>query len=104
MWGPQLPIDVPVIVQVTAVFARPARPRRTYTLKGVVRPYPYPWTSERIPYVGRPDWDQVGKAGVDVLVQAGILVDDPLVVDGGTPRWYAAEGELPGVELRVWSA
>lgn len=103
-WDGRPTIAVPVIAQVTAVFERPREPRTTYTLKGVERPYPFAWTSGRVQFVGRPDWDQVGKAAVDVLVHAGILLDDPLVTDGGTPRWYAAEGEGPCVEVRLWHA
>lgn len=103
-WAGQDPITGPVVAQVVAVFQRPKAPRRRYTLGGVERPYPYPWTSDRVPYVGTPDWDQVGKAGVDVLVKAGILLDDPLVVDASTPRWYTAVGESPSVEVRLWAA
>lgn len=103
-WAGREPIALPVVAQVVAVFQRPRSPRRTYTLRGVERPYPYAWTDARVPFVGRPDWDQVGKAGVDVLVQAGILLDDPLVVDATTPRWYTAVGESPCVEVRLWAA
>jgi Holliday junction resolvase RusA-like endonuclease len=103
-WAGRDPIAVPVVAQVVALFQRPQKPRLTFTLRGVERPYPYPWTDGRVPFVGRPDWDQVGKAGVDVLVQAGILLDDPLVVDATTPRWYTAVGESPCVEVRLWTA
>lgn len=98
-------IDQPVIAGVCAVFPRPQSPRKTYRLRGVDRPYPAPWTSDRVPFVGRPDHDQVVKAGVDVLVQGGLLVDDPLVVGyvGGISRWYAAVGEEPHVHLTLWS-
>lgn len=99
------PIDKPVLAHVVAVFPRPQQPRKSYRLKGVDRPYPVPWTSGRVLFVGRPDHDQVVKAGVDVLVQGGLLVDDPLVVGyvGGPSRFYAAEGEEAHVELSLWS-
>lgn len=100
------PITEPVIAGVVAVFRRPQGDKRRYTMKGIERAYPYPWTDERVPFVGRPDADQVEKAGVDVLVRAGLLLDDPLVVGraGGISRWYAAVGEDPHVEVRLWRA
>lgn len=96
----------PVIAGVVAVFRRPRTPRKNYQLKKVVRPYPFEWTEGRVGFVGRPDHDQVVKAGVDVMVQAGILCDDPLVVGyaPGISRWYAAIGEEPHLEVRLWSA
>lgn len=99
------PIAVPVFAQVVAVFARPQAKRTKYKLGGVERPYPFPWTQQRVGFVGRPDHDQVWKAGLDVLVQSGLLLDDPLVVgDHGSTRWYAASGELPHVEVTLWEA
>lgn len=96
------PIDYPICAQVVAVFARPKGRKTRYTLGGVERPYPWAWTSDRVRFIGTPDADQVQKAGVDVLVQAGILLDDSLVEPIGTPRWYAAEGEEPRTEVRFW--
>lgn len=99
------PIAVPVFAQVVAVFARPQTKRTKYKLGGVERPYPFPWTQQRVGFVGRPDHDQVWKAGLDVLVQSGLLLDDPLVVgDHGSTRWYAASGEPPHVEVTLWEA
>lgn len=104
-WGRRPTLVCPVVVQVVAVFQRSRRPRKTFDLKGETHPYPYPWTSGRVPYVGRPDFDQVWKAAVDVCVHAEILRDDPLVVrDAGSDRVYAAEGEEPCVEVRLWRA
>lgn len=104
LWRGREPLRVPVVAEVVAVFTRPKARRRTCTAKGVELPYPWPWDAGRIPYIGTPDWDQVGKAGVDVMVQAGILADDPLVVDAHTPRFYAAKGEGPSVTVRLWGA
>lgn len=100
------PLTCPVIVGVTAVFIRPQSARRSFRMKGKDRPYPFRWVEGRVPFVGTPDHDQVVKAAVDVCVQAGVLLDDPLVVGyaGGTSRWYAAIGELPHVEVRLWAA
>lgn len=105
-WADRRTLTGPVLASVTAVFQRPQEPRKTYRLHGVDHPYPYDWTDERIPFVGTPDQDQVWKAGLDVMVQAGILSDDRLVVgDGGySRRWYTAVGEQPSVEVRLWDA
>ncbi len=98
-------IELPVFADVRAMFPRPQSPRKTYTLNKVTRPYPYPWHSGRVVYVGKPDDDQVRKAAIDVCVQAGLLLDDVLVVGpAGSGRWYAAEGEDPCVEVRLWRA
>lgn len=96
----------PVIVGVVAVFSRPKGKKKAFTMKGTERPYPFAWNNERVPFVGTPDHDQVVKAAVDVCVQGGILLDDPLVVGyaGGTSRFYAAIGEAPHVEVRLWRA
>jgi hypothetical protein len=105
-WLGRPTLHSPVLASVTAIFHRPLKPRETYRLNGKDHPYPYDWTPERIPFVGTPDQDQVWKAGLDVLVQAGILFDDRLVVGdaGKSRRWYAAEGEQPCVEVRLWKA
>lgn len=99
-------IVAPVIAGVTAVFPRPKSPRTSYTLDGVTRPYPFPWHPGRVEYIGDPDHDQVTKAAIDVCKQAGLLGDDTLVVGyaGGESRFYAAEGESPCVEVRLWHA
>lgn len=98
-------LRVPVLARVTAVFRRPQGKKTTHTLDGVEEAYPYEWVPERVPFVGKPDHDQVWKAALDVCVQAQLLVDDRLVVgDKGSRRWYAAEGEDPCVEVRLWRA
>lgn len=98
------PITTAVRARVVAVFQRPLEPRLTHTCKGLTLPYPYEWTDERVGFVGKPDWDQVYKAATDVLVHAGILLDDELVVGPfGGGRWYAAEGEGPCVEVSLWT-
>lgn len=96
----------PVLVDVQAIFKRPKHPRTDYVLDGVTRPYPYPWTAGRVGFIGDPDHDQVTKAAVDVVKQAGLLGDDTLVVGyaGGPSRWYAAVGESAHVEVRLWAA
>lgn len=98
--GVREPLADPAFVRVTAVFPRPAKPRRTYTVRGETRPYR--WSDGRVPFVGRPDVDQIEKAALDVLVQAGILLDDQLVVETRCERWYAAPGEEPAVIVRLY--
>ena len=104
-WRGRAPIHAPVLPRIVAVFERPKKPRLTYTIGGVERPYPWEWTPDRVPFIGTPDWDQVGKAAIDVVKQAGILVDDPLLVGvAHMERWYAAEGERPSVTIELFAA
>jgi Holliday junction resolvase RusA-like endonuclease len=99
------PIDLPVRARVDVVFRRPATPRRTHLVREVELPYPYEWTDGRVGFVGTPDWDQVYKAATDVLVHAGILLDDRLIRGPhGGDRWYAARAEGPCVEVSLWTA
>lgn len=102
MWRGKRALYEPVFVQVTGVFSRPERGRDTYTLDHVERPYPWRWTVERVPFIGRPDADQIQKAALDVLVRARVLVDDTIVEPAGTPRYYAAADEEPRTEVRIW--
>ena len=104
-WGCRATLTVPVLVSVVAVFSRPKSKKRHYTVDGHAYPYPWPWDAGRVPYVGTPDWDQIGKAGVDVVKQSGILADDPLVVGVCAPfeRWYAAVGERPSVTVTLFA-
>jgi Holliday junction resolvase RusA-like endonuclease len=103
-WRAQPPIVVPVVVAVEAVHLRPPRPK-PWTLDGKRYPYPWAWTNDRRPMIGTADLDNLWKAALDAIVQAGMLADDRLVVaDGGSRKVYGAPGEAPCVEVRMWSA
>lgn len=117
-YGLREPIAVPVAVQVDAVFRRPAERVRAVTVAGRRVRYPWGWTSGRNPYLGQGgDVDNVAGAVLDALQPPPgdlaprkkdppgepPLVDDRLVVDLHARQWYAAEGEGPCVEVRLWS-
>jgi hypothetical protein len=98
-------VDFPVIAKLEHVFARREVPPAGFQVKGRWLPYPWPWTEGRNPYAGPEDLDNLGKAVLDALVDSGLLLDDRLVVaDGGSRKVYAAEGELPCVEVSLWRA
>lgn len=126
---PLTPIVRPCYVSVAAVFTRPAswdsKPAaRRFSMGGHDYAYPYPWTTGRNPYTGNGgDADNIMKAVWDTLQAEGqrkkdkaghpVLLDDRIVepyilptADGGPGRvrWYAAAGEQPCVEVRIWSA
>lgn len=105
-------IRVPVVAHIVAVFARPARAPRGYTIDGTLEPYPWSWHCGRMPYIGTCDWDNIGKALCDVLqmVPPGtvalhpVLANDKIIVAGMVEKWYAREGEPPHTEVRIWRA
>lgn len=104
-WAGRPPLDALLVVQVVLVFARPASESRTYVVAGVEHRHPWPWPAERFPHAGPEDLDNLRKAPLDAMVAAGILLDDRLVVeDGGSRKVWAARGEAPCVEVRVWRA
>lgn len=108
------PIAEFVWAGVTSVYARPTKPPRGYRLRRKGAPaserstfisYPWPWTDGRNPCGAGADVDNLLKGPVDALVESGLLLDDRLVMDlrpGG--RWYAARGEQPCMEVRLWRA
>ena len=91
------PLDVPVEVDVTAVFARPLslvpRPRQRNP-----PPAGRLWSSKR-----RSDADNVAKIAMDSLVKAGVLRDDCLVVLLHVRTVIAALDEGPGVAVLVYA-
>jgi Holliday junction resolvase RusA-like endonuclease len=98
-------ISCPMVVQVVAVFARPAKEPRTYTVKSQVLRHPWPWPDGRFIHTGPEDLDNLRKAVLDVMQQAGVILDDRLAgEDGNSRKVWAARGEAPCVEVRVWRA
>jgi Holliday junction resolvase RusA-like endonuclease len=103
-WAGRPRLELPVVFGLSAVAPRPARPPRTYTVRGVDLDYPFPWLDGRNPSVMQGDLDNLEKAALDALVQAGILLDDRLVHRHHHPeKVYAAVGEKPCVEVQLWS-
>ena len=113
-WAGREPIRVPVVAKVVAVCERPERPPKP-TVDKHLTAYPWPWTDRRLPSLGLGDVDNYAKAVLDVLQHAPkpigmdvqltpVLADDRLVVELRALRVYAAVGEGPGLEVRLWAA
>lgn len=67
------PVDISIMAYWPIAKKRPAWcPRNRWSLRH---------EKLGIPYATKPDIDNVGKIVIDALVEAGILVDDRLVVD-----------------------
>jgi hypothetical protein len=113
-WAGRDTIRVPVIAEVLAVVERPPRPPRA-TIDGQLVVYPWPWTDDRRPALTIGDVDNYAKAMLDILQQTPkpigmeltttpVLADDRLVVELRARRLYAALGEEPCTEVRLWIA
>ncbi len=93
--GPRDELDVPVVVDVHAVHARPKRLCR----RGDPR--------DDLPAPKKPDLDNVCKLAMDALVKAGVLRDDTRVVELHAASWYCPIDELgwhtvdPHVRIRL---
>ena len=83
------PLDEPVGLEVTAVFARPK------CLMGKRH------TDGRLPHAVRPDGDNVLKAVCDALKNAGVVRDDALIWRATVVKLYAARAEGPRVEVTL---
>ena len=81
------PLDCPVSLEVTAVFARPKKLMRAKDPDG------------RVVHVARPDLDNIEKAVADSLSKAGVLRDDSLICHSVAWKFYAAKDEGPRVEV-----
>jgi len=61
------------------------------------RPKSYP--SRIVDHTKRPDFDNLGKAVVDAIVDAGILKDDGCITDATIQKRYADDEHPEGVEI-----
>lgn len=50
-----------------------------------------------------PDWDNVGRTISNLCEEAGIVPNDAAFWSGAVRTWYAAPGEGPCVEIRIYS-
>jgi Holliday junction resolvase RusA-like endonuclease len=82
---PATPWDGPVSLTIDAYFERPKRLCRRSDPEGPLR------------HTAKPDRDNVDKAILDALKEAGLFGDDSQVCDGPVRKWYAAKGCRPGV-------
>ena len=88
-WGIRAPYEGIVRVTVEAVASRPKRLLRKGDPEG------------RMWRPAKPDADNVLKAVLDALVNAGVLRDDVQAVEVIARSWYASKGEGPSVEVNV---
>lgn len=80
------PIDVPVVVDITAVFSVPgswSQKKRAKAISGEIRPGK------------KPDWDNTGKIFSDAI-NGIVFRDDALVVDGRVRKVYGPTSMLIG--------
>lgn len=114
-WARKEPLRVPLVCSVVSVFPRPERPIPSVTVAGRRLEYPWPWVEGRLVHLGLGDVDNLAKGILDVLQRVPtplgmetawtpVLADDRLVVDLRSTRWWAAMGEEPCVEVRLWHA
>lgn len=85
----------PVEVEIVSVRSRPAY--LTPDFSGNLEQPPL----GRIACPVKPDADNISKAILDCAKKAGIIADDALVVDLRVRKWWAADGEEPGVVLTI---
>lgn len=96
-WRRRTPLDGPVIVSIETHHARPQRLKRKRD-RG----------SGPLPYVGKPDADNVAKLVLDALTLAAVWRDDTLVAELVVRRrWLplsvtGAEDGVPRTTVRVW--
>lgn len=83
------PLLDPLHVHITAFFARP---QRLLTKTSQAGP---------IAHTAKPDKDNVEKAILDAMKDAGLYRDDAQVCGGSTFKYYAAIGTKTGARIRV---
>jgi Holliday junction resolvase RusA-like endonuclease len=91
------PIAVPTRVTLTAYFERPTAmvPKVGPRIRAAQPP------SEPFPAPSRVDCDNISKALLDSLTQAGVIADDHGVVELIVRKFYVAVGDEPGVRVEV---
>lgn len=95
--GPIAPATGPLGLEIVAVFPRTA-PMLKRDRKGS-----YKFQTCRLPYTQKPDADNVAKSACDALQNAGVIGDDKQIALLTIGKHYAMIGELPHVEIRLWS-
>lgn len=89
------PIEEPTVVRIVAYLARPkglVPNDRARTPQPPAGPFYAP---------AKPDADNMAKALLDSLTQAGVIADDCRVVELTVTKMYAAIQEAPRVDVRV---
>jgi len=94
---PLRPADGGIGLEIVAVFPR------TADLAKRLKSGAYKHPTCRLPYVQKPDADNVAKSACDALQHAGVIGDDKQIALLTIGKHYAMIGELPHVEIRLWS-
>lgn len=89
-----VPFTGPTRIDWTAFFARP---KLHFKSNGELKESAPTW------HEGKPDRDNLDKALLDALVNAGVLRDDKQVCAGELLKAYVAPGELPGMQVTIRS-
>jgi Holliday junction resolvase RusA-like endonuclease len=98
---PGVPLSGPLRVDLAFRFKRPDHHYRvkngeqTDTVKSTAPVY--------ASWPGKNDRDNLDKAVLDALTQAGMWRGDGIVCDGRIRKWYVNAGEQPGVTVRIVS-
>lgn len=95
---PAAPAEGPLGLEIVAVF-----PRTADLLKVGKRTGMHKHPTHRLPYSQKPDADNIAKSACDALQKAGVVLDDKLIAVLTIGKHYAAIGEPPHVEIRLWS-
>ena len=91
---PDSPLEGPLRIQ-TRFFLR--RPKRLCRKRDPHGPIPH----GPIPHGVKPDRDNLDKAVLDALKQAGLYTDDCQVCQGPPEKWYCERGGVPRAEIVV---
>lgn len=89
-----VPFTGPTVVSWTALFPRP---KSHFKRNGDLKQNAPIW------HTGKPDRDNLDKALLDALVDAGILADDKQVCSGSMRKEYADIAEPPGMIIEICS-
>jgi Holliday junction resolvase RusA-like endonuclease len=107
--GRTAPIDSPLQVDIVSVHERPQRliPRNmggTMSEPGAKRvAQSLGVPRRRLPFVGKPDIDNIAKIVLDSLTKGGVMTDDTRVASLVCSKVYTAlRHDSPGVEVAVW--
>ena len=87
---PPKPLVGPVRVDIDFFFHRPTRLMRRMDPDGL------------LPHTAKPDIDNLGKAVLDALKDAGMFCDDSIVFCGFLVKWYCTRTGEPGALVRVY--
>lgn len=95
-------------VYLAAIQHRPEKPWNGAVLLDIDFYLPRPakldkpgWPANRIRAVGKPDTDNMVKAVMDALTEAGIWSDDCRVCAGYAAKWYHEQGAAPGAVVHI---